>query len=77
MNHFYHSGEPVTVGDKVKIDQSATGEVVGVIDSGEYSGGLQKEHWDHYGTGVLVDSAELGLILYQEAKDIAMLDKIG
>jgi hypothetical protein len=76
MKHHYNSGEPVSVGDTVRIDQGATGEVVGIIDTGTYSDGFNGEGWDHYGTGLLVESAEIGLILYQEAEDIAKLEKI-
>jgi hypothetical protein len=61
----YVSGEPIQVGDRVRIDSTSVGRVVGVIETGEYSNGYNKEHWDHYQNGVLVECKGFGLILYQ------------
>ena len=76
MEHRYQSGEVIHVGDNVRIDQNATGVVVGIIDSGAYAEGHTKEAWAEYETGILVESASFGLILYQEVEDIADLAKI-
>lgn len=75
MEYRYASGELAGLGDKVGIDSGATGVVVGLVDTGQYSEAYNKEHWDHYGTGVLVESAAFGLIFYQEADKFAALRK--
>jgi hypothetical protein len=77
MEHRYTTGETIRVGDKVRIGPTASGVVVGILDSGTYANGFVKEHWDGYRTGVLVDSADFGLTLYQHEDTLEDLTKIG
>ena len=71
----YLTGEAIHLGDKVRIDSTGVGFVVGIIGTDQYANGHKREHWDHYGKGILVEGAEFGLILYQ-GKDIDALVKI-
>jgi hypothetical protein len=70
------TGELAVLGDTVSIDSIATGVVVGIVHTGQYSGEHKREHWDHYGSGVLVEGPATGLIFYREPDLFARLSKI-
>jgi len=72
---YYASGEPILVGDNV-IFQKMKGVVVGIVDKGQYFDGSIKQPWDSDGQGVLVETAEMGLIFCQDAEYIADLIKL-
>ena len=60
----YASGEPVKLGDKVRLGQDAGGVVVGVINTGEYAPGFPKSEWEYLEAGVMINFPSLGMIHY-------------
>lgn len=60
----YASGEPVKLGDKVRLGQDAGGVVVVLIDTGEYASSYPKSEWEYLETGVMINFPSLGLIHY-------------
>jgi len=77
MQHRYASGEIMRLGDRVRENSTEIGTVVALIDSGLYAEGFQREHWDHYKTGVLLSSPKFGLTMYQDPEHMAYFEKVG
>jgi hypothetical protein len=75
VEYFYPNGVKICAGDNVTIGPSATGVVVGVIGFGDFVNGHNKDHWADYEQGVLVESPDYGLILYQDPDTIDDLTK--
>jgi hypothetical protein len=63
----YATGEAVKLGDKVSLGQDSGGEVVFIIDTGEYSPDYPKSRWgNHLKKGVMIHFPLYGLIHYEE-----------
>ncbi|WP_313759708.1 hypothetical protein [Diaphorobacter nitroreducens] len=58
----YFSGSPILLGDRVGLGGGVTGIVVAVIDSGLYSEDYPEREWAYLNSGVLIETAEAGLI---------------
>ena len=67
----YESGEPVKLGDRVSLDQDSGGEVVFIIDTGEYSPDYPESHWGggYLKKGVMIHFPSYGLIHYEDMVD--------
>lgn len=74
MKYHYASGEPICLGDEVRIGTMGSGRVIGIIDTGEFLGEHKKEHWVDF-RGILVESPEYGLLNYQDQKRMLELAK--
>ena len=62
----YADGQPVRVGDRVRLSDDAEGEVVCSLDTSEFTKSFRDSEWAYLETGVLVLSPQLGLVHYQE-----------
>lgn len=58
----YQDGSPVLLGDIVSLGAGISGQVVAVIDSGEFSRIYPEGDWAYLKVGALVESSEAGLI---------------
>lgn len=71
----YDTGEEVRVGDKVRLWRGNVGRVVCSLDSSSFSEEFPGEEWSYLERGVLVQTAEAGLIHLPEPDP--SLDLIG
>ncbi len=58
----YADGQPIKLGDRVKLDRDSGGTVVCVIDTGEYSAEFPEAQWGYLKEGVLMEFPTYGLI---------------
>lgn len=65
----YLSGEEVLLGDKVKLNDDEVGEIVALIESGQFDETLHASEWSHLKLGALVRSEKYGLFHYLEMND--------
>jgi hypothetical protein len=77
----YRDGQPIQLGDVVRIDLRHEGTVVGCIDDGIYLHPHTKEQWTHLHDGVLIDSSPGGLVHYPDqatfdAEEIELLIRL-
>ena len=64
----YTTGEGVMLGDRVSLGQDTGGEVVFIIDTGEYSLRYPESRWGgHLKKGAMIHFPLYGLIHYEEA----------
>jgi hypothetical protein len=64
----YPDGQMARRGDKVHLWDGNEGTVVCSLDTDEFSEPYPRDQWDYLRCGVLIDSAEIGLIHYVEAE---------
>ncbi len=62
----YATGELVQLGDNVSLGSDSAGEVVCVINLGEYSAAYPEAEWSYLKTGVLINFPTRGLVHYSE-----------
>uniref|UniRef100_UPI003341A1DD hypothetical protein n=1 Tax=Castellaniella defragrans TaxID=75697 RepID=UPI003341A1DD len=62
----YATGETVRLGDRVGLGQDADGEVVFIIDTGEYGLDYPESQWRCLKKGVMIRFPIYGLIHYEE-----------
>ncbi|HYM30590.1 MAG TPA: hypothetical protein VEU47_04785 [Candidatus Cybelea sp.] len=62
----YPDGQLAQLGDRVRLWSGVEGIVVCSIDTDEFSDEYSREHWAYLRSGVLIRSAETGLIHYLE-----------
>ena len=60
----YRDGTQIEPGDLVQIDGSHHGRVVASMDTNRYLPG--QEHWEHLGSGIMVDTDFGGMVHYTE-----------
>lgn len=65
----YADGQPIRVGDRVKLWNECDGLVVCSIETDEYSAEYTKEEWGYLKTGILINSEQAGLIHYPQVTD--------
>ncbi len=58
----YADGQPIKLGDRVKLDGDSGGVVVCVMDTGEYSAEFPEAHWGYLKEGVLLKLPTYGLV---------------
>ena len=74
----YASGEVVKLGDRVSLGQDSGGEVVFIIDTGEYSLEYPETRWGgHLKKGVMIHFPLYGLIHYEVEvePDVALIER--
>lgn len=64
----YATGGPVQLGDNVSLGGDSAGEVVCVMDLGEYSAAYPEAEWSYLKKGVLISFPAYGLIHYAETE---------
>jgi hypothetical protein len=62
----YPDGQIAHLGDRVRLWDTAEGTVVCSLDTDEFSDGYPKDQWGYLRQGVLIYSAQTGLIHYLE-----------
>lgn len=60
----YPTGEYVQLGDRVRLGVDSGGQVVCVLDTGEFSSAYPKDEWAYLQKGVLIRFPIHGLIYY-------------
>ena len=71
----YESGEELHVGDHVRY-AGDTGNIVFVIDRGEYSPEFPERDWSHYGSGFMIQTPKFALVMLDKAdEDLKLLDR--
>jgi hypothetical protein len=60
----YADGTNIEPGDVVQIDARYPGRVVASMDTRKYL--LGQEHWEHLGSGIMVDTDFGGMVHYTE-----------
>lgn len=72
----YANGEPVKLGDRVRLGEDDQGLVVCVIDSGEYAPDYPQSQWEYLETGVMINFPSHGLIHYTTVEpDIELVSR--
>ena len=61
----YATGELVRCGDRVSLGKDPDGEVVCVVDSGEFTEAYPEADWSYLKKGVLIEFPMYGLIYYE------------
>lgn len=75
----YATGEAVRLGDRVSLGQDSGGEVVFIIDTGEYSLDYPETQWGgHLKQGVMIHFPLYGLIHYETSiePDVQLIARI-
>jgi hypothetical protein len=62
----YRDGQPIQIGDVVRIDLRHEGTVVGCIEDGIYLHPHTQEQWTHLHDGVLIDTSFGGVVHYPD-----------
>lgn len=62
----YPDGSPVKVGDRIRLSNGDTGDVVACLDSDEFSDDYPREDWKHLRSGVLIRT-DRGAVVHLEA----------
>ncbi len=62
----YPDGQTARLGDRVRLWHGAEGTVVCSLDTNGYSAEYPRDAWDYLRRGVLIHSAQTGLIHYLE-----------
>ena len=62
----YADGQPVKLGDRVRLGEDDGGVVVCSIDDGEYTDEHPEAQWGYLGKGVMIEFPLYGLIHYPE-----------
>ncbi len=62
----YPDGQIARRGDRVRLWNGAEGTVVCSLDTDEFSDEYPRDQWDYLRRGVLIHSAQTGLIHYLE-----------
>jgi hypothetical protein len=62
----YRDGQPIQIGDVVRIDLRHEGTVVGCIEDGIYLHPHTQEQWTHLHDGVLIDTSFGGVVHYRD-----------
>lgn len=71
----YKDGTPVEMGDRVKLG-TATGVVVFIIDTGDFSTAYPRSSWAYLERGVMIDFDQYGLVHYTTPEeDIVFLSR--
>lgn len=69
----YPDGQPVRLGDKVRLGVSNSGVVVCSIDTNDYSRRCPQDQWAYLMRGVVIEFPTLGLIHYEKPEPDLML----
>jgi len=62
----YPDGQTARRGDRVRLWDGVEGTVECSLDTDEFSDEYPRDHWDYLECGVLILSAQTGLIHYRE-----------
>jgi hypothetical protein len=62
-------GQLIRLGDRVRLGGGVEGVVVFSIDTDEFSPAFPKADWEYLGRGIMVETAQAGLIHLAEAND--------
>lgn len=66
----YATGEPVRLGDKVRLGSDSKGVVVMIFDTGEYSPNYPEAKWGGFlKRGIMVHFPSYGLIHYEDTPE--------
>ena len=65
----YPDGQPVRLGDRVRMWRGAEGVVVCSLDTDEYTDEYPRPDWSYLRKGVLIESPQAGLFHYLEPED--------
>jgi hypothetical protein len=69
----YADGEPVQIGDAVRLGGGQNGIVVGIIEEGKYANGYRKEDWDYLSGGLIISTDFGDLRLNEPDEDLELL----
>ena len=58
----YANGKDVKLGDQIQIATAVFGEIVAVIEKGDFAASLLKKEWEYLQYGVLINSPQMGLV---------------